>query len=171
MHQLSRSNFSDCMDQYNVCLTQARLASGELQRARDEQAEMQRLYGAVDWRYKPCLSDWFKALLACIWSQCMILAYSANYLSTLMEAVFLVRQGKEETPSWKKGTTFLFWKQIVNDLRKVLAWVEVPRASPKNFPSCHLGWCLIQLLWLVNAFNLVYLASSSSPKHCFALVY
>jgi hypothetical protein len=101
----------------------------------------------------------------------MILAYSANYLSTLMEAVFLVRQGKEETPSWKKGTTFLFWKQIVNDLRKVLAWVEVPRASPKNFPSCHLGWCLIQLLWLVNAFNLVYLASSSSPKHCFALVY
>jgi len=40
------------MDQYNVCLTQARLASGELQRARDEQAEMQRLYGAVDWRAK-----------------------------------------------------------------------------------------------------------------------
>jgi hypothetical protein len=72
----------------------------------------------------------------------MILAYSANYLSTLMEAVFLIRQGKEETPSWKKGTTFLFWKQIVNDLRKVLAWVEVPRASPKKFPIMPSGLVL-----------------------------
>ncbi|CAK9205844.1 unnamed protein product [Sphagnum jensenii] len=36
----------------NAELAKARLASGELQRARDEQAEMQRLYGAVDWRAK-----------------------------------------------------------------------------------------------------------------------
>eukprot|EP00246_Nothoceros_aenigmaticus_P012459 TRINITY_DN3886_c0_g1_i2.p1 TRINITY_DN3886_c0_g1~~TRINITY_DN3886_c0_g1_i2.p1 ORF type:complete len:199 (-),score=58.81 TRINITY_DN3886_c0_g1_i2:414-1010(-) len=46
----------------NAEIAKARLASGELQRARKEQMEMQRLYGAVDWRAKKKLQSEKKKL-------------------------------------------------------------------------------------------------------------
>ncbi|KAH9298195.1 hypothetical protein KI387_029877, partial [Taxus chinensis] len=48
--------------QHNAELAKARLASGELQRARSEQMKMQDLYGFVDWRAKKKLRKEKRAL-------------------------------------------------------------------------------------------------------------
>lgn len=45
------------MIRHNAEIAKARLASGELQRAREEQAKMHQLYGTVDWRAKKETSD------------------------------------------------------------------------------------------------------------------
>lgn len=71
----------------------------------------------------------------------MILAYFANYLSTLMEAVFLIRQGQEETPSWKKGTTFFFESRLLMIYEKcLLGWKS--QDITKNFPIMPSGLVL-----------------------------
>lgn len=69
--KISRTPLQDKMDaqeqqkamiRHNAEMAKARLASGDMKRARDEQAEMQRLYGAVDWRAKKKLRSEKKRL-------------------------------------------------------------------------------------------------------------
>lgn len=69
--KISRTPLQEKMDaqekqkaliRHNAEMAKARLASGDMQRAREEQAEMQRLYGAVDWRARKKLRSEKKRL-------------------------------------------------------------------------------------------------------------